>query len=152
MKKNNDPNRFLISFDNPSQPPNNQEPSQTVTNPYKKPSSQPISPGILCDARPPPACLSLDRPITFKRGMFRPHVHKYDLSIVVKKPKSDDDEEALVQKALQCFLEIMLQAEQHSLITQYFELDRKDRAMADISKDFQVKSIDSFLHLKKYFS
>lgn len=84
--------------------------------------------------------------------MFRPHVHKYDLSIVVKKPKSDDDEEALVQKALQCFLEIMLQADQHSLITQYFELDRKDHAMADISKDFQVKSIDSFLHLKKYFS
>jgi hypothetical protein len=73
--------------------------------------------------------------------MFRPYAHRYNLSIVIKKPKLDDNEEALVQKALQFFLEIMLQADQPSLITPYFELDRKDPATADISKDFQVKSI-----------
>ncbi len=54
--------------------------------------------------------------LVLKCGMSRPHVHQYELSFLIKKPKNDDEEESLIQKALQRFLEIMLQVDLHTVI------------------------------------
>jgi hypothetical protein len=63
-----------------------------------------------------PPVLPLDKPILLKCGLLRPHVHHYDLCLTIKKPKSDEDLEAMIQKSLQKFLEIMLQADPFTLI------------------------------------
>jgi hypothetical protein len=83
----------------------------------------------------------------------RLHTHQYDLSILIKrKPKSDDEEESLVQSALQCFLKIMLVADATTVIPPYFSLDRNDRSYPDLSSDFQVLALEEFSSIKRYFS
>jgi hypothetical protein len=74
----------------------------------------------------------LDKPITLKRGMTRAHIHRYDIRLTIKKPKSDDEEEGMVIKALQRFLDNMLQADPHTVIPPYFELDRTDTSIPDV--------------------
>jgi hypothetical protein len=94
----------------------------------------------------------LDKPITLKRGMTRAHIHRYDIRLTIKKPKSDDEEEGMVIKALQRFLDIMLQADSHTIIPPYFELDRTDTSIPDVCKEFLVTNLDSFASVKRYFS
>ncbi len=174
--KPNDPTRFHISFDNPAdskqqlsnhkdQPPaTNTSPSDTTHTmmppPHPPSNTPPTTKGILrnsSQASPsspvhPRSQPKLDKSILLKRGVLRPHVHRYDLSFIIKKPKSDDEEESLVQKALQRFLEIMIQADAQTVIPPYFELDRQDKAIPDLCKEFQVNAVESFCALRQYFS
>ncbi len=94
----------------------------------------------------------LDKDIKLKRGMMRSHVHRYDLSLTVKKQRNDDAEEALVHKLLQRFFEILSSVDSSIIIPPYFEVDRNNRALTDVSKDYPVSSLDSYMALRTYFS
>jgi len=56
-----------------------------------------------------------------------------------------------VKETLQRFLEIVLQAEPKTILPPYLELDRKDKAIQDLSSIFPVSSLDSIHTIKKYF-
>lgn len=92
----------------------------------------------------------LDKPIILKRGIQRAHVHRYDLRMTIKKHKSDDEEQPAIQNALQAFLEILLQADPKTIIPPYYELERGNKDIPDISSTFQISAIESFSTLKRY--
>jgi hypothetical protein len=92
----------------------------------------------------------LDKPIILKRGIVRAHVHRYDIRMSIEKYKSEDDEQQAIQKALQAFLEILLQADPKTVIPPYFELERGNKDIPDLSTSFQVSAIESFSTLKRY--
>jgi hypothetical protein len=95
----------------------------------------------------------LDKDIKLKNNAQRPHVHRYDLNLKIKKkPKSDDDEEALITAALQRFHKIMLAADSTTIIPAYLDMDRNDRTLPDLTADYQVSSTENFSDLKRYFS
>jgi hypothetical protein len=93
----------------------------------------------------------IDKPITLKKGITRPHIHLYTLRFKTNKPCSDNDEQQTIQATLQIFLETVLQADPKAIIPPYLELDRGDKNIVDLSSSFSVASIDSFHSLKKYF-
>jgi hypothetical protein len=65
----------------------------------------------------------LDKPIALKNGQKRPHIHRYDLKIEVKKPKDEDEEFLGVKNALQKFLELILQADSTIILPPFYELE-----------------------------
>jgi len=65
--------------------------------------------------------------------------------------KSEEENQIILQEALQRFLEIVLQADLKSIVSPYLELDRNDRSVSDLSAAFPVSLIDSYHVLKKYF-
>jgi hypothetical protein len=96
---------------------------------------------------------TLDQPIRLKNNASRLHVHRYDLSILIKrKPKSDDEEESLIQQALQRFFKIMLAADPTFIIPAFLCMDRNDRSYPDLCSEYQVSMIEEFSSLKRYFS
>jgi hypothetical protein len=44
------------------------------------------------------------------------HTYRYDLKMTIKKAKTEEDNEAMIKKPLQQFLEIMLQVDPHTVI------------------------------------
>jgi hypothetical protein len=70
----------------------------------------------------------------------------------IKKPKSDNDEEGMVQKDIHHFLDIMLQADPHTVIPPYFELDQTDTSIPDLCKEYLITNLNSFASVKRYFS
>ena len=65
--------------------------------------------------------------------------------------KSEEENQIVLQEALQRFLEIILQADPKSIVPPFLELDRNDKSVSDLSAAFPVSSIDSYHVLKKYF-
>jgi hypothetical protein len=84
--------------------------------------------------------------------MVRPHTHRYTLRIKIISSKSEEDEHKLIQKTLQKFFDIVLQGDPKTLIPPYFELDRSDNSVPDLSPSFNVEALDSYYSLKRYFS
>lgn len=99
-----------------------------------------------------PSAGSVDKPISLKRGMLRTHIHRYTLRIKIISSKSEEEEQHLVQKTLQKFFDIVLQGDTKTIIPPYFELDRQDNSVADLSSTYNVKALDSYYSLKRYFS
>jgi len=64
-----------------------------------------------------------DKPILLKKGAQRQHIHRYDLCLIIKSLKKDEDEEVRIQKTLQRFLDTMLRADPSTLIPPYLELE-----------------------------
>jgi hypothetical protein len=94
----------------------------------------------------------LDKAIHVKKGLTRNHLHRYDLRIKVKATKTEVEEFTALQQAFMKFFDICLQADQLSIIPPYFELDRKDKTVLDLSSKFSVSELDSTALLKRYFS
>jgi hypothetical protein len=95
---------------------------------------------------------SVDKQINLKKGMIRPHIHRYTLRIKIIKSKSEEEEQILVQKTLQKFFDIVLQGDSKSIIPPFYELDRADNSIPDLSSTFNVMALDSYYSLKRYFS
>jgi hypothetical protein len=93
----------------------------------------------------------VDKTITLKKNNFRQHIHRYTLRLQTIKAKSEEENQIVLQEALQRFLEIILQADPKSIVPPYLELDRNDKSVSDLSAAFPVSSIDSYHVLKKYF-
>jgi hypothetical protein len=64
----------------------------------------------------------------------------------------EDDEQALIKKELITLLDIIIRADELSLIPPFLELDCNDWNTPDLSADFGIDDIDSFAMLKKDFS
>jgi hypothetical protein len=126
-----------------------------VNNPYQKRKSNPqgvlhaIPQGQTTSQKVPG---SIDKHITLKKGILRPHIHRYTLRIKIISSKNEEDEQALVQKTLKKFFDIVLQGDPKSIIPPYFELDRSDKSVPDLSSSFNVEALDSYYSLKRYFS
>jgi hypothetical protein len=58
----------------------------------------------------PTNAMALDKKINLKRRAQRKHIHRYDLRLKIKAAKTEDEEFPILQKALQRFIEIILQA------------------------------------------
>ncbi len=84
--------------------------------------------------------------------MLRPHIHRYTLRIKIISSKSEEEEQILVQKTLQKFFDIVLQGDSKSIIPPYFELDRADNSVPDLTSSFNVSALDFYYSLKRYFS
>jgi hypothetical protein len=93
----------------------------------------------------------VDKIITLKKNNSREHIHRYTLQLKTIKVKSEEENQIVLQEALQRFLEIVLQADPKSIVPPYLELGRIDRSVSDLSAAFPVSSIDSYHVLKKYF-
>jgi hypothetical protein len=93
----------------------------------------------------------VDKTITLKKNNFRQHIHRYTLRLKTIKAKSEEENQIVLQEALQRFLEIILQADPKSIVPPFLELDRNDKSVSDLSAAFPVSSIDSYHVLKKYF-
>jgi hypothetical protein len=127
-------------------------------NPYTK-AKQPQNQGILHaipqwvpNTKKATPSGSIDKQITLKKGMLRPHIHRYTLCIKIIKSKSEEEDQVLVQKTLQKFFDIVLQGDSKSIIPPYFDLDRSDNSIPDLSSTFNVSSLDSYYSLKRYCS
>jgi hypothetical protein len=95
---------------------------------------------------------SIDKPISLKRGTLCPHIHRYTLRIKIISSRSEEDEQSLVQKTLKKFFDIVLQGDPKSIIPPFFELDRSDNSISDLSSTFNMDALDSYYSLKRYFS
>ncbi len=62
--------------------------------------------------------------------------------------KLEEEEQALVQKRLQKFFDIVLQGDPKSIIPPYFELDRSAKSILDLSSMFKADAINSYYSLK----
>jgi hypothetical protein len=130
--------------------------NKKINNPYSKSNSKPKQ-GILharqqkqVNNHPKSPMGSNDKQIILKKGVIHPHVHRYTLRIKIIKSKSEEDEQVLVQK--QKFFDIVLQGDPMSIIPPYFDLDRSDNDIPDLSTTFNVAALDSYYSLKRYFS
>jgi hypothetical protein len=89
-----------------------------------------------------------DKPIELKKGMIRHRIHHYTLRIKNISSRLEEDDQTLVQKTLQKFFDILLQGDPKSIIPPYFELDRSDKSIPDLSSMLKVEALDSYYSLK----
>jgi len=97
-------------------------------------------------------CSYFDKQILLKKGAQRQHIHRYDLCLIIKTLKKDEDEEVRIQKTLQRFLDTMLRAVPSTLIPPYLELDRSDKNVPDLGNEKPVSDLEDYSDLKRYFS
>lgn len=50
----------------------------------------------------------MDENISLKKGMVCNHTYRHDLEMTIKKAKTEEGQETMIKKVLQCFLDIML--------------------------------------------
>jgi len=92
--------------------------------------------------------MGVDKLVILKKGMARPHIHRYTLRFKTIKARDKEEGHQIVQETLQKFFGIVLQADRKTIIPPYLELDRMDRNVPDLSNVFPVSSIDSYYTLK----
>jgi len=120
-----------------NEPPQRKSVLRTSRKTLKTPPSQAVQEtevdeGILHPRAQVPQSKT-DKPIILKKGLTRPHIHRYTLRIKTNNPRTDDDEQQQVQATLQKFWETVLQADSKTIIPPYLELDRGDKNVFDIS-------------------
>jgi hypothetical protein len=84
--------------------------------------------------------------------LSRDHLHRYDLWLLIKKEKSEDEDQGNTQKALLRFQATMLQADSNTAIPPYFELDRGDNSVPDLMATYKASALDSLASVKNYLS
>lgn len=70
------------------------------------------------------------------------------MCINVAKAKDEEEEFTIIKKALQEFLELLLQADATIVIPLFYEVERSDKSASDLSSKFQVSDLDSLVALK----
>jgi hypothetical protein len=95
---------------------------------------------------------TLDKPIVLKKDVKRSHIHRYNLRVKGKASKSEEEEFMNIQNCLQKFFDIAIQVDSSSITPPYFELDRFDKAVPDISSKFLISALDSIDVIKRYSS
>lgn len=128
---------------------------QALSRTARNETSSPIPPQDTHPVHTEKTTLSSRNPLRgphINNSPSRPHIHRYDLKIKVKKTNTDDEEQSIIKKALQKFFNIALQVDPSSIIPPYFALDRNDRTVPDLTSAFLVTALDSFPLGKRYFS
>jgi hypothetical protein len=95
---------------------------------------------------------TLDKPIVLKNREIRRHVHRFDLRISIKKCRSEEEEQRILQGLLEEFFETMLSADKTILVPPFYELDRANDSFQDLSQSHKIAELESFSKLKRYFS
>jgi hypothetical protein len=93
-----------------------------------------------------------DYDIKLKRGLIRRIIRRYDLCFKVKSTSTDDESQATILRTLNEFFNIILQADETTIIPPYLELDRNTASINDLSSSFLASEITSFSTMKSYFS
>jgi len=87
--------------------------------------------------------MALDKEINLKRRAQRTHIHRYDLRLKIKVAITEAEEFPILQKALQIFMDIVLQVDSSTIFPPYFELDRNDKIILDLTEKFKSLDLDS---------
>jgi len=95
--------------------------------------------------------MSLDKPITLKRAATRNHIHWYDLRLKVKQAKTEDEEFSFFATSSSEVYGYNSSGRPSSTIPPFFELDRNDKLVPDLTAKFKVSDLDSTPLLKRYF-
>lgn len=93
-----------------------------------------------------------DYDIKLKRGLIRNCFTRYDLRFKVKASNSEEEAQVAIHRVLTEFFNIILQADDSIILPPYLEFDRNSPGINDLSSNFLVSELTSFLNLQNYFS
>jgi hypothetical protein len=93
-----------------------------------------------------------DFDIKLKRGLLRNNVSRYDLRFKVKSTTVEEEAQVATHRVLSEFFNIVLQANDSTILPPYLELDRISPGINDLSSSYLVSDLGSFPALKNFFS
>jgi hypothetical protein len=122
---------------------------QTGTGPAR-PSTPQTAPTGQSPAKPKNVGWDFD--ITLKRGIIRHYTARYDLRFKLKTTTNDDESQVAIHRILTEFVNIILQADDSTIIPPYLNLDRHTNSINDLSSTYLVSELNNFTALKTYFA
>jgi hypothetical protein len=93
-----------------------------------------------------------DFDIKLKRGLLCNNVSRYDLRFKVKSTTVEEEAQVATHRVLSEFFNIVLQANDSTILPPYLELDRISPGINDLSSSYLVSDLGSFPALKNFFS
>jgi hypothetical protein len=105
---------------------------------------------VLCPSGPKNTGWDYD--IKLKRGLVRHNITRYDLRFKVQSTNTEEESQVSIHRILTDFYNIILQADETTILPPYLELDRNSPGINDLSSSFLVSELGNFTALKNYFS
>jgi hypothetical protein len=99
-----------------------------------------------------PKNVGWDFEIKLKRGLIRQHTARYDLRFKLKTTANDDESQVAIHRILTEFFNIIIQADDSTIIPPYLSLDRNTNSINDLSSTYLVSELNNFNSLKTYFA
>jgi hypothetical protein len=93
-----------------------------------------------------------DYDIKLKRGLIRHNITRYDLRFKVKSTNVEEESQVAIHRILTDLFNIILQADETTILPPYLALDCNSPGINDVSSSFLVSELVSFPALKNYFS
>ncbi len=93
-----------------------------------------------------------DYEIKLKRGFVRNNITRYDLWFKVKSTNAEEESQVAIHRVLTDFFNIIIRADETTILPPYLDLDRNSQGINDLSSTFLVSELTSFQALRNYFS